>query len=329
MLNHRKVLVPQSLLARFFLLAALFCAHVSLAAINGSDNFNDNSKDVTKWGADLPYGNGVLTETSQRLQYTVGSPTLEDVDYSYRPWSLNQASYNSDWEVILDVHNGVTPTVVSQVTSMGIEVFNANNLEHSVYIELYASALDTLPLRRGFKTALSVTNEVAFSDTLNLGVTDGAIRLAFNSQTKVIRAFYDADGSANGYAWTQFGSFGIGNSGGTNGNAQWKMSGSQSFQVAIYGYNSNIAVTSGQMYADNFSALTAPDTAPALASVRTNSTILLSWPQSAVGYTPEATSSLTSPSWSAVTPLPVLSNGIYSVSQPLSESSRFFRLRKP
>ena len=42
------------------------------------DDFNDNSKDTAKWGDDDIVGNGVLTETNQRLEYTCSTGTAED-----------------------------------------------------------------------------------------------------------------------------------------------------------------------------------------------------------------------------------------------------------
>jgi hypothetical protein len=313
------------------LLAALFQGYLLNAAISGSDDFNDNVKDAAKWGADIVYGNGVLTETSQRLQYTVSAPTPGDDDNSYRPWILNQATYDADWEVVLDLHNTVTPTVLGQVATVGIEVFNASDLGESVYVEMYASSLDMFPpYRRGFKTAVSTNSaEIYFMDTMDLGVTDGAIRILFNSQTKVLSVYYHVGGSAaSGYVWTQLAGFGINTIVGAN-NVEWGMSGSQPFQVAIYGFSTAMTVSSGQVYADNFSAATAASQAPLLSSVRLAGTNVLSWPQTAVGYNLVQATNLISATWSNVAQSVALSNGVYSTKVPITGSYRFFRLRKP
>jgi hypothetical protein len=47
-------------------------------AATAGDDFNDNSRDPTKWGEDYVQGNGVLTETNQRLEYTVDTGTGYD-----------------------------------------------------------------------------------------------------------------------------------------------------------------------------------------------------------------------------------------------------------
>lgn len=299
------------------------------AAINGSDDFNDNIKDTSKWAADITYGDGVLTEISQHLQYTCASPLIGDEDYSYRPWALNEATYDTDWEVILDVHNAVTPGNTNQVATIGIEI-DSPDLANWVYLELYASALDRLPMRRGFHDALGTgDSELNYGDTLDLGAESGAVRIAYNSQTKVLSCFYDSGGSATaGYHWVLLASFGINGSGGADGNASWGMSGSQVLYVSIYGYDSNTSIASGQLYADNFFAATASDQPPVLTARTSGTSFELSWPRSAINYSLEQTTSFISNSWSAVTQSPILSNGVYSITVPLSGSSGFFRLAR-
>src|SRR6059036_2887153 len=60
------------------------------AQINGSDDFNDNSRSTAKWGtADFITGHGTLVEANQRLEYRVASPDpLADNDEADRLWSL-------------------------------------------------------------------------------------------------------------------------------------------------------------------------------------------------------------------------------------------------
>jgi hypothetical protein len=92
------------------------------------------------------------------------------------------------------------------------------------------------------------------------GVT-GSIRIVFNSATKVISTYCDTDGSANGFVWTPLATFGINGSGGAV-NADWNMSGTQVFQIAVYGFVDGSLVTSGQLYADNFQASTPDSLSP-------------------------------------------------------------------
>ena len=71
------------------------------ADFNGADDFNDNSTDLSLWGADLLFG-GLFTEVNGRLEYTTsGLPTGNDV--AVRPWILNFGSYTQNWEIQMDV----------------------------------------------------------------------------------------------------------------------------------------------------------------------------------------------------------------------------------
>ena len=44
--------------------------------------------------------------------------------------------------------------------------------------------------------------------------TVGALRMVYNATTKVFHSYYDADGAANGYSWTEYASMGVNGSGG-------------------------------------------------------------------------------------------------------------------
>ena len=243
---------------RLVLLVSSAATRISFAAIGGSDDFNDNSKNTAKWGGDLLSG-GVLTETGGELRYTAAS-TAES--QAYRPWILNSATYDTSWEVVLDLKNSFTPTAIGKVTSIGMEVFPpGTSYNKSVYLELYSSSSGGLPLRRGFVSALSVNDEEVGHEDNVTGSQTGSIRLKYNPSSHVLTSYYDADGSTNGYSWTQLSSFGISGMSGSDGNASWGMSGNQAFQIAIYGYSLNTTVTSGQMGADNFSATTSPNDA--------------------------------------------------------------------
>jgi hypothetical protein len=67
--------------------------------LNGSDDFDDNSRDSLKWGAaDATLGNGQLEEANGHVQFTVG-PNINFVDAATRTWRLNSASATNDWFV--------------------------------------------------------------------------------------------------------------------------------------------------------------------------------------------------------------------------------------
>jgi hypothetical protein len=63
---------------------AAFVAHEGRASLNGSDDFNDNSKDPARWGIDFTAGVGLLTETNGRLEYTTSGAST-GFDLAARP----------------------------------------------------------------------------------------------------------------------------------------------------------------------------------------------------------------------------------------------------
>jgi hypothetical protein len=318
------------------LIVLIFLANgpVAKAQISGSDDFNDNSRNTTNWGtSDYPTHSGQLFETNQCIEYRATSLVLTN-DECIRPWILNWPSNATDWEVVLDVFNTATPIVSNRVATFGIYAYNATNTTYGdyVYVELYASTLGHLPLRRGFKSSIAVTNHDLL-DTSPLGdfrtnVTEGSVRLLFNSTSQVFNAFYDVDGSANGYTWCKFASFGIGGSGGATTNVNWGMSSNGGFQVALYGYSAGMAISNAQVYGDNFFAQTASTSNPTLGLVRLTNWGQLRWPASSLAYELEASPTLIPNSWSPVTNPSTTLAGTNVLQLPDSGPQQFFRLRK-
>ena len=235
------------LLSLGFIYAVAFCSTRSFAL--SVDDFNDNAKDTSKWGTDSLFGNGVLAETNQRLEYTCASGTLDDNDI--RPWVLTRFPYNADWEIQIDAFNGTTPSTAIQVDSAGIQIFSPDG-NNALLAELYASSLVSPPARNGFYSSLDHFGvSIGTADSGGLPVTHGAVRMVFDSTTKVISVFYDLDVS-DGYQWIQYGSFGITGAGGADANFNWALTSTDQISVAVYGYSQFMTVTSGQMFLDNF-----------------------------------------------------------------------------
>jgi hypothetical protein len=230
-----------------------------VVTING-DDFNDNAKNPAKWGTDITFGTGgTLTETNSRLQYT--SNTSSDDHGIYRPWILNQATYDKDWELIMDVSNSLSWVSGFRDTGIGIEIFPPATTEMSFFTEMNSSRFGSSFSFHGFVSGQGEDEFGNLDQDVSSAGANGSIRIVFNSTTKVITTYCDTDGSTNGYAWTPLATFGITGSGGET-NADWEMSGSQSFQIAVYGFVDGSIVTDGQITADNFSIITLASGAP-------------------------------------------------------------------
>ncbi len=231
---------------------AMLLQSTGQANFGGSDNFNDNSEDLTKWNTDSGFGTpaGVLTETNGRLEFT--SSGTADI-YQARPWKLNFGSYVSNWDVQLD-------TVVPANSgpnggfAFGLEISPNSNLDLYVGIEheTYGTSSDYFFYH-------GITNDGPIDTARSASApTLGAIRISFNASTKVLTTYYDADGPSNGYQWTFGASYGIAGSGGATANTNWGMTAADTFTAFPHGFSSGVAVTSGQVYGDNFVATPEP-----------------------------------------------------------------------
>ena len=227
----------------------------SSTALGGTDDFNDNSKDTSKWGTDVVSGGATFLETNSRLEYLVTSPHGGKWEDIQRPWILNTAGNSDAFDVVLDVTN-----TGSQSASLGIAVTSLENVDDRIFIELiggngFLAVLDTNVINaEGDNEVLPRTNPTGHAT-----VTTGSVRLSYNPVSKVFTAYYDTDGSGNGYQWQVYGSFGVAGSGGSTRNGNWLMTQNLGFQVSITAYSEALAVTSGQIYADNFQAATGLD----------------------------------------------------------------------
>lgn len=233
---------------------ALLAAAPAFAASDG-DDFNDNSKNSSKWGADKIIHHGKLTEANGHLEYTVTGATTEDD--AWRPWILTRFPYNADWELQFDTFNSSVPSIAGLVDSIGILIqptTPGGSGDNELFAELYSSAEGGLPSRTGFHAEISdsgFTVGTLDSEGGN-GVTNGAIRITFTSSNKVFAIYYDTDVS-NGYQWVRQGTFGVLGGGGTNGNAFWgDPSDTIQFAISIYGFSAGMNIVSGQMFVDNF-----------------------------------------------------------------------------
>jgi hypothetical protein len=244
------------------------------ASIGGSDDFNDNIRDQTKWGAsDLSEGGGTLSETSQRLEYTTSSPTA--IQSSYRPWVLNRATYDTNWEIILDVTNAAVPGTEDSYATMGFEIFPPATRTRSLYTELVAYSNDGVNVQHSFDSDLIEGSNSLGYRSQSLAGTTGSLRITFDATTKVLTFYKDVNGRGDGYQWVQQSSYGIAGSGGATANTSWAMSGPDMFQVNIYGYSQIMTIGAGTIYADNFSASSGTSVTMTSAEVQPNDSVYL------------------------------------------------------
>jgi hypothetical protein len=221
------------------------------AFATGRDDFNDNSKDLTKWGEDITgSGKCVANEVNSRLEYICKSASVEWNEV-IRPWVLTELPYNADWEMQIDITNNTQLTKSGQWANLGIGIISPYTEDDAIFAGLYATTYNE-PIAKGFWAELdSGGNAVASIMEDVPGVTDGAIRFAYASGTRVITIYYDID-PGNGYQWVAYATYGVDGSGGISGNVNWGLTDSDKFMPFVYGYSELTSITSGQLYGDNF-----------------------------------------------------------------------------
>lgn len=212
-----------------------------------TDDFDDNVKDTTKWGEDTEIDKGRLTEVNQRLEFTGKSAAA--FDEARRPWIQTHFPYTSDWEVQVDLANTTDPSGPGGYASCGIYIVQVAEEPEVLYGELAAVSDDVI--ERRFSAA--ITDGGGFEqvvDTEDLGLTIAALRISFNSGSKVITLFYDTDPS-DGYSWTEFASYGVDGNSGDDGNADWGMEDADQFYFELFGYGQDHKVLAGTQSLDN------------------------------------------------------------------------------
>lgn len=243
-------------------ITSIFC--IALSAIlthttsygsnfNGSDDFNDNSKDLAKWGTDAIFdpgvGSGTLTETSQVLQYTAsGSFTIEELA---RPWIANTGSFTSDWSLQLDVNVPTLSLSAGQRIEFGLGVTNGDDPTDSFRLSLRLDAASG----RQFHSQLRVDGVAQTAVTSTTTSTSAAILIQYDAATTTLSAGYDANGAVGGYNFTIFDSRNITTAG-------WNMTASSVFDVAVGGKSQgSLAISSANnVSGDNFLAVPEPAT---------------------------------------------------------------------
>lgn len=227
------------------ILLSLFAPLGAFAA--GADNFDDNKKDIAKWDTDIVQGPGQLQERNHRLEFVCNNQL--GTGETYWPWKLERLPVNANWTVQIDTFNSTAPSGIGQVNSGGLTLLHPTNGTSEVYLELYG-----VPGGKGFDANLETdgTNVGNADDgVFTTGAVSGAVRMEYDSATKVVTCLYDTN-SVDGYQWVQIASFGLAGANGTTANTDWGLTTNQQMTVLVYGYAEITTVASGQLSFDNF-----------------------------------------------------------------------------
>ena len=67
-------------------------------------------------------------------------------------------------------------------------------------------------------------------------------------------------------------------------------------------------------------------TGPELSAIRSGTSLVITWPTNATGFTLQSVTNLASTNWATVSPSPVVVNGQYTVTNAISGTRKFYRL---
>ena len=219
----------------------LSCGNAVMANLSGSDDFNDNIIDPSKW-TDL--FRTPLTETNGRLEYSGGSG---DVVESLQ-WQLNRGSYVQDWTVSLDVVNSVDiSTMSNQEIGFGFLAFSPGPFENNFSIDLKAGddAGGSNRYRR-ISTQAENSNVQVLDHAADTTATSLRLQISFDASAKVFTSYYDSGGGLTAL---------------TNYNVSaWGMSDRDVFAIAVFGIGYDVTPASGEVFGDNFVAVPEPGT---------------------------------------------------------------------
>ena len=230
-----------------YCLGLLICSS-SEANLYGSDDFNDNVMDPSKWSAASDAG-ASLSEVNSRLEYAGGGTGYV---VAYRAWIQNTGSYVNDWSVLLDVINTVDESSLSnQEVDYWIGIVTPSlpgifALEFSVGDDGGGSS----PYRQIETTYDDGDNEI-FHHHVPTALDSVRLQISFDASAKVFTSYYESGGGM--MALTNYDV------------STWGMSDSDEFIAVVGGGATDASVVSGEVYGDNFAAIPEPGTLGLLA----------------------------------------------------------------
>jgi len=263
-MSHRHILVCSLV---FVGLTSLSMGQVNFG---GSDDFSAGNLD--NWTKMVEEGSPDLTVTNEELNFTDGSAlTAGNSSSAYVAWNLNQGALDADWSIYMDFDFNFDVSIgAGQSTVWALTVYNTADNTDNFYLALrWADGL-TNPAGAVFFANNDNDVQLADSEFAFAGGDPGTLGIAYDSDQGLLLAGIDADGATNGYAFTSVASQSI---------ADWSMSGTDRFGAIIFAENTvdsdsgtGIAIASGDMIADNFTAV--PYNVSAVPEPATYSTLL-------------------------------------------------------
>ncbi len=247
---------------QILLAASLIASNHAHAAISGSDDFNDNSLDASKWSL-ISDGSSTIKETNSRLEFSSLTNT-QSSSQSMLVWAKNTPNANSAWEITLDVTNSYAPSInpfdssdYLRAASVALAVSGGSG---SLSVGFSTEKLQGFGVNEYFHGLSCQFSGEDESTDIDLTGNSAAVRITYNKDTGLLSAYYDSNGPVGGYTWSLMKSSSI---------ASWGLSPGQPMGVSIstgYSGSKPQAPATGNLQADNFKA-TSSNQPPTISSI--------------------------------------------------------------
>lgn len=234
-------------------LSSVFVASMDAQTI--TEDFNDNSRDVTNWQAPVrETNNGNLLEQNQRLEFTETGSTDQWIVQELN----NSPGYDDPWQAQMLISVAEGGFASGQLASMGIEVGATSPGSRAVEIGFAAGVDPLLPVGEALFSA-GADSSMGDDEEL-LALTSGdvpdviGVRMTYDPYTRIIRTYYDLDEDQADGEWTYLQGYTIDNTTVTGTtNLNWGMTGSDNFFIRITaGSEGGAVIASGSAWVDDF-----------------------------------------------------------------------------
>lgn len=240
----------------------------------------DGFSDATNWNLNPAWQQGTssFTITGGRLDYLSANPVANSNNNAAITWLPATYSYLTSWEAQVDVHARPVSSSNPNETVLGTGYYFYGSLSAvgNSYAGGTPNVMSAAIMRpsgttQAFQISYYLMGQRYEKPSNQLGVpypatavnstTDAALRLTFNSTTKVLTAYYDADGAASGYTWVPIASIDIDSDMNTvtAGTQNWGMTNSDAFTLALEATSGNNVYVNGDVWFDNFSVTVIPE----------------------------------------------------------------------
>ncbi len=214
----------------------LLVVHTAAADLNGSDDFDDDVIDSSKWAG--LFGTWLI-ETNSRLEYIGGAgEVVEGLE-----WIANKGSYTNDWRVSIDVLISIDENALMNQSIQFILVAWYDSVDDnlSVEFEVGDEGGGTQPYRY-IRTDVEDGGAVVLDEPIAFASDSARLWISFDASTKVLTSYYDAGGGM-----TVLTNYDV---------SDWGMTDTDKFTLAMAFESVDLSSVSGEVYADNFYAHT-------------------------------------------------------------------------